>query len=184
MPDESRMTVSAEFRTLAASSRSELERLFLRGRAPAPTALVGAPYLGWNLPGWAEVLRIRKFVKGFTVVGSGVLGHNTPVRQNGLDGDWQPLPSAATPKRFGFFGVHPADPAAARGHPDALLLDYGVPENGRFGITRLIRDHLVAVEPGSADLLLGRAYLAMGPRLLPVSVFLLERARPAPGAGP
>jgi hypothetical protein len=33
----------------------------------------------------------------------------------------------------------------------------------------------VALDPGSADLLLGKAYLAIGQRRVPVSFFLLER---------
>ena len=40
-----------------------------------------------------------------------------------------------------------------------------------------LRDYLVRVNPGSDDLLLGKAYLAVGPARAPLGFFLLERRR-------
>ncbi len=73
----------------------------------------------------------------------------------------------------------PVDPEAVDNrHLDALLLDYGavrVPERGLAG---RLRDYLVRVEPGSDDLLLGEADLALGSRRLTVGWFALERLGP------
>jgi hypothetical protein len=172
MPDDGPLRVSDAFRRLARRSRPELDRLFAGGAALPAAALAGSLYAGYNTPVWAEALRIRKFLKGFAADGA-MLGHNTPVRQNGLDADWQPLPSAEAPKRFGFFRV--ASVGAT------LLFDYDVPENPRLGVTRRIRDVVVALEPGSPDVLLGTAYLAIGARRVPAGFFLLERLRGGPG---
>jgi hypothetical protein len=183
MPGDRAPRVSEAFRRLARCPRPELERLFAGGDALPPAALAGTRYLGYNCPAWAEVLRIRTFLKGFDAVGDTVLGHNSPVRQNGLDGDWRPLPSAAAPKRFGFFLVEPVEAVPGSGHRPGLLFDYGVPQNPRLGVTRTIRDYVVALEAGSADLLLGKAYLAIGGRRVPVSFFLLERRPGEAGEG-
>jgi hypothetical protein len=175
MPGDASLRASEHFRRLARRSRPDLERVFAGCAAPAPSALVGSRYLGYNCPAWAEALRIRTFLKGFESAGETVLGHNIPVRQSGLDGEWQPLPSAGAPRRFGFFRVEVVGLAPGGADRGSLLFDYDVPENPRFGVTRSIRDHVVALEPGSADLLLGKAYLAIGPTRVPVSFFLLER---------
>jgi hypothetical protein len=182
MPGEGAIRASGEFRRLARRSPADLERLFAGGVAPSPSALVGSPYLGYNRPAWAEALRIRTFLKGFdpagdSARGNAVLGHNSPVRQNGLDGDWAPLPTAEAPKRFGFFRVEPVHSGPVGARLPALLFDYDVPQNPRLSVARAIRDYVVALEPGSPDLLLGKAYLAIGPRRVPVSFFLLERHR-------
>ena len=61
---------------------------------------------------------------------------------------------------------------------DALLLDYGATPCPSAGSPARLRDYLVRVEPGSDDLLLGQADLAIGSGRITVGWFALERLGP------
>jgi hypothetical protein len=179
---------SADYRALARRARSELDRVLVRGEAPSVDALTGWEYGGWNHPPHMGVLGIRKFIKGFyRTEDDGHFGYNTPARQDGLDHAWSPRPSIDHPKRFAFYEVTPVDPASRDNrYLHALLLDYSRGGNRAVDVSRVIRDFLVRVEPGSDELLLGKAYLALGPARLFSNFFLLQRLGPAtdPPTGP
>jgi hypothetical protein len=132
----------------------------------------------------AKLLGIRKFVKAFYVDRSGqAFGCNTPVAQNGLAGEWLPRPSADQPRRYAFFRVEPASPDAQdQRQRRAVLLDYGRGGNRAYDVARILRDYLVRIEPGSDDLLLGKAYFVVAGARLASSFFLIERYRPLPDA--
>jgi hypothetical protein len=172
---------SAEYRALAGRSRSELDRVLVRGETPSVDALTGWEYGGWNHPPHMGLLGIRKFIKGFFRTGDHLaFGYNTPARQDGLDHGWSARPSRDHPKRFGFYRVTPVDPEARDNrYLHALLLDYSRGGNPASDVSRVIRDFLVRVEPGSDELLLGKAYLALGPARLFSNFFLLQRLGPA-----
>ena len=172
---------SAEYRALARRSRSELDRVLVRGEAPSVDAVAGWEYGGWNHPPHMGVLGIRKFIKGFfRTADDRHFGYNTPARQDGLDHDWSPRPSRDDPKRFAFYRMTPVDPEGRDNrYLHALLLDYNGGGNGTLDVSRVIRDFLVRVEPGSDELLLGKAYLALGPARLFSNFFLLQRLGPA-----
>jgi hypothetical protein len=134
-------------------------------------------------PGWAKPAGIQKFIKGFYKGDDGkVYGYNEPVVQNRLDQPWIAKPSDVAPKRFGFFLVEPVD-ASSRDNEylSSLLLDYGRGSNPRTDPSAALRDYLVRVHPGSDDLLLGTAFVAVGPLRLrvPASFFVLERHKPS-----
>ena len=173
---------STIYRELAARPRPELEQLFTVGEAPAISSLVGYEYRGYNHARVTSALKIRKFVNAFFVGDGGeALGCHTPVRQDGLGRDWTALPDDAQPRRFAFFAVAPVEPAPRdNAHRHAILLDYGRGGNRRSDVARLLRDYLVRVEKGSDELLLGKAYLALGPARAPLGFFLLEHHRPLP----
>lgn len=177
------MTVSAAYRQLCTASGADLERIFQRGTAPDPEALAGYEYRGYNYARRMALLRARKFAKGFAVDARGVHGYNMPVVQNGLDGEWLTRPDPDRPKRFGFFRVTPVDPRSRdNAHLHAVLLDYGAADNPRLSVVSAIRDYLVSVDAGSVELLLGKAYLAVGPaRVDAHNFFIIERWRPASG---
>ena len=87
---------------------------------------------------------------------------------------------ASTGWRSGFYRV--ADLAEV---PVGLvLLDYGRGPNPPWEPSRVLRDYLVRVERGSDEVLLGKAYLALGPVRVPTSYFVLERKRPTSWRGP
>lgn len=169
------MTDASEaFRRLAARSRRELEAVHRAGETPDIPALLGYEFRGFNHPALMGLMGIRKFIKGFFPARSQAYGFNTPVKQNGLEGDWLAKPDEANPKRFAFYSVE-AGHAASR-HPNALLLDYSHGDNGLP--TKLLRDYVVRADRGSDELLLGKAYFEIGPARIPVGFFLLERRRP------
>jgi hypothetical protein len=63
-----------------------------------------------------------------------------------------------------------------------VLLDYGRGGNRGYDIASILRDYLVRVEPGSDDLLLGKAYFVVARARLASSFFLIEHYRPPPDA--
>jgi hypothetical protein len=160
-----------------------LERILVGGETPVLSGLVGYEYRGYNLAPPLVLLGIRKFIKAFFVTPVGaVYGCNTPVGQNGLTGSWYARPDEAAPRRYAFFRVAPVAPQARdNAYLHALLLDYGRGGNPRYDPSRFLRDYLVRVVRGSDDLLLGKAYLALGSARLAATFFLLERQRPLPG---
>jgi hypothetical protein len=161
---------------LARGSRAELKQAFDQGAAPEVDDLVGWEFRGWNTSWVTGLLGIHKFVKVFFESGGQAYGCNTPTAQNGLDGEWSARPSEEEPKRYAFYAVAETDGR----HPNALLLDYGKGRNSFFQPARLLRDYLVRVSPDSGDLLLGKAYVALGPLRLPLTYFVVERRRPLP----
>jgi len=177
-------SVSARYLELVGKSKGELDAVFAAGRPPDVSALTGFEFRGYNQPRMAALLGIRKFIKAFYVDRSGQpFGCNTPVAQNGLAGEWLPRPSAEQPKRYAFFRVEPADPDTPDGRQHStVLLDYGRGGNRAYDIACILRDYLVRVEPGSDDLLLGKAYFVVARTRLASSFFLIERYRPLPDA--
>jgi hypothetical protein len=177
-------SVSAAYLDLAGRSKAELASVFADGSPPDVAALTGFEYRGYNQPPVAALLGIRKFIKAFYLDRSGQpFGCNTPVSQNGLAAEWVARPSAERPRRYAFFTVEPPDPEASdqlrRG---AALLDYGRGGNPAYHAARILRDYLVRVEPGSDELLIGKAYFVVAGTPLTHSYFLIERYRPLPDA--
>lgn len=164
---------------LEQATHAQLEQVFVRGTTPDVDGLVGWEFRGINHPAWASVVGIKKFVKGFFKTEDGrIKGYNCPVVQNVLDGRWHAKPSDTAPKRFGFYQVVPVDPTARdNAYLHALLLDYGKGGNKWFDPTKGIRDYLVQVDPENPDLLLGKAYYALGPLRVHSNFFILERHR-------
>jgi hypothetical protein len=178
-------TASPRFLTVAALKPRRLEKLMLRGQTPDAQALVGREYRGMNLGLGARLLGIRKFIKGFFLKEGQVFGYNVRARQNRPDEPWIAKLSGGKKKRFGFFPVLPVDPEARdNAYLNALLLDYGRGGNPRFDITGTLRDYLVRVKPGSDDLLLGKAYMAIGPLRVQLGYFLIERQQDATAQQP
>jgi hypothetical protein len=175
--------MSAWFEQLATSSGSRLEELLQEGQSPDLDALVGHEFRGANVGSLPRRLGLQKFIKGF-FRGTGVTeGYNITVRQDGLKKPWVPAPSPEQPRRFGFYVVSP--PGAARVSRDnryahAALIDYGASRrNPRWRIERALRDYIVVPDPDRPDVLLGKAYLALGPARIPVGYFVIERLRPS-----
>lgn len=164
---------------LEQASHAQLELAFVRGETPELDQLVGWEFRGINHPAWARLAGIKKFVKGFYRDDDGrVMGYNSPVVQNVLDGRWRTTPSDTAPRRFGFYEVVPVDATSRdNAYLHAVLLDYGRGGNKPWDPTRGIRDYLVQVDPANPDLYLGKAYYALGPLRVHSNFFLLERFR-------
>ena len=163
---------------LEQASWQELEAAFLRGVTPDLEALAGWEFRGINrlplnaLP-VARLVGIKKFCKGFFREGDRVMGYNSPVAQNVLDGRWH-----IAPKKFGFYEVHAVDPTARdNAYLHAVLLNYGKGGNKPYDPTSGLRDYLVQVDAANPDLFLGKAHYALGPLRIATNFFILERHR-------
>jgi hypothetical protein len=166
---------SEAYLALVHSSQADLRQRMLRGETPDAAALAGREFRGTNTPATSRLLGIRRFVKGFLKEPDGSFsGYNRRVKGSDLSTPWTCSPMRGQ-DRFGFFAVTPVRPEG----PDnevlgALLLDYGARSNPAWDPSRLLRDYLVRAEPGSDDLLIGQAYLAVGQRRVRIGHFVLE----------
>ena len=172
------MTV-ARFRELTQASNAQLEAILRMSKGPALESLVGSEWRGCNLSWRIKLLGLQKFIKGFFQEAGQVEGYNIPVQQNGLDAPWIDQPTPDSPKRFAFYLVTQVEQESVDNfYPQAILLDYGASyRNPAYGLERLLRDYVVQPDPENPDLLLGKAYFAMGPLRLPSNFFVLERLR-------
>lgn len=174
------------YQGIYAAPTSVLEGVMVNGEAPPFEDLVGWEFNGLNVGLVAGGFGFnRKFVKGFyegPARGEGpepfIQGYNCPVKQDGADKPHHTLPSDESPKRFGFYRVFSAAKSDKYNkYPQALLLDYSRGGNGSFSPPGLLRDYLVRVNKGSSELLLGKAYVALGPLTIVGGFFVLERSR-------
>jgi hypothetical protein len=171
---------SPSYLALGRCTQAELEQVLLRGETPDLGGIAGWEYRGMNIAFWAPYSPIQKFIKGFYRSPDGrVFGYNEPVVQNGPERRWVAKPSDDDPKRFGFYSVESVDPSSRDNeYLHALLLDYSKGGNPLLDPSKRLRDYIVRVNPGSDELLLGKAYLAFGKRRVATNFFALERHRP------
>jgi hypothetical protein len=169
-------------RALWALPRRELWELLLAGHPFPPEELADLEYHGTSLglPGFVERLTWKKFKKVFCRDGARVRGWNLRLVQRGIDAPPEPQMREGQPATFGHFEVIPAAGVHMPWKADrALLLDYGRGGNSSWDVTSLMRDPLVAVNPGDPTLLLGWSYLDLGAvKLRTPSFFTLERHCP------
>ncbi len=169
---------SERYYELEQMTNQALETVFLRGSQPDLEALAGWEFRGTNVPGWAKLAGIKKFIKGFYRKDGELYGYNCPVLQDGIRAPWIAQPDDDNPKRFGFYLVAPVDPTSRdNAYLHAVLLDYGRGGNKRLDPTAGLRDYLVRVNADNPDLYLGKAYYALGPLRVATNFFLLERHR-------
>lgn len=164
------------FETLCQASNRELERVMRAGSAPPLEALAGWELRGFNTSPVAELIRSRKFKKGFEEEPGRtdrLAGYNVTVKQNGRHAPWLPVMRRGEPLRGFPFAVLPC-PAGDR-YPNGLLLDYALPGKLPRDPSYLLRDYMVQVSLDNPDLMLGKAYGAVGPLRIFVSYFVAER---------
>ncbi len=168
-------------REIVGLSNAELAGLLASGQPIAAEDLAGASYRGTSLglPKVIERATWTTFRKAFHREADGtVRGWNVRVDQApphaALVRDGQPW-------TFGHFEVVPlrAGESPLPVGEGGALLDYGRGGNPRLDPTSAVRDPIVALDRGSADLLLGWTYVrALGRSLKTPSFFLLEREGP------
>ena len=167
---------------------SELERIVRTGETPEFGTLDGWVFMGANVTAPGSLL-FRKFSKGFFTETrrdgrKRPMGYNVACYSSPLEEEWKVKPDAQNAKAFGFYScklVRTGEPDAL--YPGSLLLNYGEGQNG-LDLSRFLRDYLVRVEPGNDDLFLGKAYLALGPALVPAGFFAIKRWAKAPAKPP
>jgi len=164
--------------------RPALRELLRQGHAIDATALDDTEYRGiaLGLPRIVELLTWKTFQKVFhRDPQSGVLrGWNVRLEQRGIDAASVPRYRAGEPVTFGHYQVVNL-PAAGVPWPcgAGLLIHYGLGGNRALDPIGRMRDPLVALHPGSVELLLGWSYVDLGIANVPTpSFFLLQRERP------
>jgi hypothetical protein len=170
--------LSPLYRKLCLSSSAELEKVLASGAPPDLEQMSGYEYYGFNTLPLTTVLGIRKFKKGFykrekgpTALG----GYNVKIRPTPLDGEWiQGGPGGAY---VGYFDCKLVSQGTSEAtHPNALLLDYGRDPRNSLPDGSFLRDYVVCPDPSEPDVLLGKAYAALGPVRFAVSFFVLQKA--------
>lgn len=172
-----------DFVSLCHAEDGQLEAVLRRGAQPDMASLVGWEWKGFTTTQVTTIAGIAKFKKGFYKEDPdrdpalGVCGYNVACHQNTLGEPWIDKTRRGAPVRHGWFDVYPvslAEPDCR--YPNALMLNYGSsPRNFALDPERALRDYLVQVYPDLPDLLLGKAYAAVGPARLGLAFFVLER---------
>ena len=163
------------FGDLAELSRTELRACLETGCRVEADDLGGSIYEGISLglPSWVTRLTWTRFQKAFYADPSTgrLRGWNIKTVDGGLEGEWVDQTRAGRPKTFGYFDVC-TDPEYG------LILDYSRSGRGGNGVLNAVRDPLVSLSSGSAELLLGWTYLALAGRSIGTpSFFALRRGR-------
>lgn len=173
---------SPDYLALVGTAPSQLAVLMRRGGPPAPGALTGWEWRGTNMPASSRFLGLRRFIKGFERLDDGrIEGYNVAVAGSDLAAPWRERRQRDGRREWARFAVAPVDPSAPDNrYLDALLFDYGAATAPEGGIAGRLRDYVVRVAPGSDDLLLGHAFLAVGGRRVAIGWFALERLGPRP----
>ena len=167
------------YEELAHLSNRALEEIFRSATMPLLETLVSYEWRGFNIASVTRLLGIQKFIKGFFLLNGRVEGYNIQVRQNGLTEPWIHRPSAENPKRYGFYIVTPVDTSSQDNlYPQALFLNYGASSrNPRLAVERPIRDYLAQPDLHNPNLLVGKAYFALGRWRVFSNFFVIERLR-------
>lgn len=158
-----------------------LHEVMRHGFAVPAGALDDVEYHGVSLglPAWVDRVAWKTFKKVFRRDPGrrSLRGWNVAVEQDGSFRDRARRGGRVT---YGHYEVRPsggyADPY---GHVQGLVLDYGRGGNAPWDPSGRLRDPVVALEEGSADVLLGYSYVDLGVVGLPTpSFFLLTRGGP------
>jgi hypothetical protein len=174
-----RTVASPEYLALVRAPTSRLADVMQRGDTPDLDQLVGWEWRGTNMPASTALMGLRRFIKGFERVGSIVEGYNVTVPGHDLTTPWADKRRRDGRREWARFGVAAVDPTSIDNrYLGAVLIDYSKPAQPEAGIPSRLRDYVVRVTPEADDLLLGRSYLAVGQRRIPLGWFALERLRP------
>lgn len=175
---------SPDYLSLVRTPAHQLTAIMRRGGEPHLAALSGWEWRGTNLPASSRLLGIRRFIKGFGTVEGRLEGYNVSVVGSDLSTPWTERRQRDGRREWARFTVSPVDPTVRDNrYLDAILLDYGAVASPERGVAGRLRDYVVQVRPGSDDLLLGHAFLALGRTRIPVGWFALERLHELPGEG-
>lgn len=161
-------------------------RLLMREGHPIdPAAIEGWAYRGTSLgmPALFDRVTWKTFQKAFHRDGAHLRGWNVRLVQRGDPrAPSEPMRDRrGGPITFGHFGVRRArDRGVPHGFDRGLLLDYSLgARSSRLDPLSRLRDPIVALRAGDADLLLGWSYLAtLGRTVDTPSFFTLERDHP------
>ena len=166
------------YRKLCLAPNEELERVLAAGTAPNLDDIAGFEFYGYNTLPVTTLLGIRKFKKGFYARKNGRTSHggyNVKIKPGPLDSGW--VAGGPGGAYVGYFDVARVGQGASESkHPNAVLLDYGQDKRNSLVDGSFLRDYIVQADPSEPDVLLGKAYAALGGARVAVSFFVLQRA--------
>jgi hypothetical protein len=168
---------------LRSASAEELRARITAGFPVDPAAIEGWVYRGTSLglPRFVEKLTWKTFQKAFHRDPSSgrLVGWNVRLEQDGIDAPSRPKMRNGDPVTVWYYEVvEPRGVPTPPGFDRGLIIDYARGRNPAFDTIRFVKDPLVAVLPGSADLLFGVSYVALGRVCIETpTYFVLERER-------
>jgi hypothetical protein len=172
-----------DYISLAVAPDDVLEEVMRKGVPPKLEEIVGWEFKGYNTADFTSILGIRKFKKGFyrasraRAITAGINGYNVMIAQNPLGKPWNDIMERGHSVKHGWFNVYPVRiNEVDNKYLNAVLLNYDSEKNFILDPSRVLRDYLVQVYPDNPDLLLGKAYVALGVFRVFVSYFILERS--------
>lgn len=172
-----------EVQALRGASRRALRQRIAEGHRVDAAALEGWAYRGTvlGMPRLLERATWQTFQKTFyRQPDTGrLVGWNVRLHQDGVGAPSRPLTANGVPvTTWPYEVVDPAGTPVPPGFDRGLLIDYG-PFAGVVDSMRVVKDPLVALEPGNADTLLGVSFLSLGGRCVETpTYFMLEREHP------
>ncbi len=161
-----------------------LHDVLLRGHPVDPSAMHDREYHGIALgnPALFERLSWKTFKKVFhREPDTGLIrGWNVAVEQRGAHGPFVDRLKMGERITYWHYGlVRPDGYRMPADYRRGLIIDYGLAERGACNVQRRIRDPLMAVNAGGADLLLGYSWADLGIVQVPTpSFFALVRGGP------
>ena len=172
-----------DYNSLCLAPRDQLEDIVRKGVTPSMGALVGWEFKGYVVNDLAEVIGGRKFKQGFCLDEPrrepelGIAGYHVMVHANTLGEPWIDKTKRGEPIRHSWCEVYPVSLSEIDNkYPHALLLNYALSsKNKALHPCRARRDYLVQVYADHPDLLLGKAYAALGRLRRELTFFVLER---------
>lgn len=171
-----------DYISMATASNEVLEELLRSGVQPDTDDLAGWEFRGFNVPDLLTMVGNKKFKSGFVANGDGgvVHGYQVFVRQNRLGEAWIDKIRHGESVKHSFSNVYPVrNDEVDNLYPNALLLNYASDRSAWYSPARVRRDYVVQVYVDNNDLLLGKAYAAIGGRRVAVAFFVLERYNPS-----
>lgn len=176
------------FEELTSKTPAELRKLHSEGTPPSLDKLKGWEFRGMNvLPAYAHfymwITRNVRFIKCFFESEDAgpdrLRGYNLLVTNGKVTDPWTCRPNEEKPGRMGHYLVSAkrdtGKPKFIAEHPNAVFLDYDIPDNNLFS-GRTLDDYVVKPDPDDDDLMVGVAYIELGPIRLPFP-FVIERYR-------
>jgi hypothetical protein len=168
--------------TLCKAPTHALWTIFAQGKKPRFEDLVGWDLRGYSPPTMNRLLGIQRFIKGFYQLAgdpppekaSRIYGYNIGCSPFAPASEWRSLPDESSPRRHGFYDVYEH---SGKKFKNALIIDYGVPENHGLNPERFLLDYLVQVDPDDPSIFLGTGNVKLGPALIFSNFFILEKLR-------
>jgi hypothetical protein len=186
------------FEELCTTSRDQLEELMKTGTKPTFASICGWEFAGFNRLAFHErvvmsILGNTRFCKCFFVDKEAhgdvdrtnaaavnalpyLKGYNLKVTNGSYTDPWTTVPNEEKPNRVGRYKVYATrNRPGANLYPHGVFFDYRQPENNLFSGST-IDDYMVQPDAENPDLLLGKAYTALG-IMTPSTFFILKRHR-------